>query len=103
MYAIVQVGSSQFKVSEGDVIKANRLNEEEGKSITLANVLMFANGNDVRVGRPFLKDVTITAKVVGEDLGPKRVAFKYRKRKDSMSKKGHRQKLTALNIVKISA
>jgi len=103
VYAIIQVGSTQFKVSEGDVINAHRLNEKEGKSITVDKVLLFAKGTDVRIGQPYLKDVKVTAKVVKHDLDDKVVAYKYRKRKNSARKIGHRQKQTALNITKITA
>ncbi len=103
MYAIVQVGSSQVKVSEGDVIDAHRIKEEVGKSVALDKVLLFAKGSDIRIGQPYLKDVKVTAKVVRHDLDEKIVAYKYRKRKNSASKIGHRQKLTVLNITKISA
>ena len=103
MYAIVQVGSSQMKVSEGDVVDAHRIKEEAGKSITLDKVLLFAKGSDIRIGQPYLKDVKVTAKVVEHHLDDKVVAYKYRKRKNSASKIGHRQRLTALNITKISA
>jgi len=103
MYAIVEIGSTQFKVSEGDMIKAHYLKEEAGKNITLDKVLLFAKGTDIRIGQPFLKDVKVTAKVFKHDFYEKVVAFKYRKRKNSAKKIGHRQKLTALNITKISA
>ena len=103
MYAIIQVGSSQMKVSEGDTIDAHRIKEEAGKSITLDKVLLFAKGSDIRIGQPYLKDVKVTAKVVGHHSDDKVVAYKYRRRKNSASKIGHRQKLTALNITKISA
>ena len=103
MYAIIQVGSSQIKVSEGDVIDAHRIKEEAGKDVTLDKVLLFAKGSDIRIGQPYLKDVQVTAKVVAHYADDKVVAFKYRKRKNSAQKIGHRQKLTALNITKISA
>ena len=63
---------------------------------------MFAKGSDIRIGQPYLKDVKVTAKVVQHHSDDKVVAYKYRKRKNSASKVGHRQKLTALNITKIS-
>lgn len=103
MYAVIQVGSKQYKVSEGDVIDATRLKDEAGKNITLDKVLLFAKGTDVRIGQPYLKDVKVTAKVVEHNKGEKLIAFKYRKRKNSASKIGHRQKQTALNITKITA
>ena len=54
MYAIIEIGSTQYKVSEGDVIKAHRLKEEAGKNITLDKVLLFAKGTDIRIGQPNL-------------------------------------------------
>lgn len=102
MYAIIQVGSSQIKVSEGDVIDADRFKEEEGKIVTLDKVLLFAKGSDIRIGQPYLKDVKVTAKVIKHGLGDKVVAYHYRKRKNSAKKTGHRQRLTSLNITKIA-
>jgi len=102
MYAVVQIGSTQYKVSEGDTIDAGRLKQGDGEDITLDKVLLFAKGTDVRVGQPYLTDVTVTARVVKQSLGEKIVAFKYRKRKNSATKVGHRQKQTVLNITKIA-
>ena len=103
MYTIVQVGSLQYKVGQGDTIEVNRLESEAGKSITLDKVLYYEDGTDVRIGQPYLKDVKVTAKVIGETLDEKKVSFKYRRRKNSHWTKGHRAKLTALNITKIAA
>ena len=103
MFVVVQVGSCQYKVKEGDRIDAPRLNEEEGKTITLDQVLMVFGEKDVRVGQPFLKDVTVTAKVLRHTLAGKVIAFKRRPRKHFANKKAHRQQLTTLNISKISA
>ena len=103
MYAIVEVGSRQYKVSEGDMIRAHSLKEEAGKDITLDKVLLFANGTDIRIGQPFLKDVKVTAKVVQHGLDAKVIAFKFRRRKGSAQKIGNRQKRTELTITKISA
>ncbi len=103
MFAVVQVGNSQFRVSEGDVIKANRLDFEKGQSIVLDKVLLYADGKTVKLGQPYLKDVEIKAEVVAQIRAPKVVAFKYRKRKDSARTHGHRQDLTTVKIAKISA
>jgi large subunit ribosomal protein L21 len=103
VYTIVQIGSTQFKVSEGDMIDTDRMNQEPGQTITLDKVLLFANGIDVRIGQPYLQDVKVSAQVVNHDLGRKVIAFKYRRRKNSASKIGHRQKQTVLNITKITA
>tara|TARA_B100000745_G_scaffold213575_1_gene141658 strand:+ start:199 stop:510 length:312 start_codon:yes stop_codon:yes gene_type:complete len=102
MFAIVKVGSSQFKVQEGDTISASRLTQEKGKEVTLDKVLMFAKGSDVRIGQPYLKDVKVKAKVLDHKSDKKVVAVKYRRRKDSATKTGHRTQLTVLNITKIA-
>lgn len=102
MYAVVQIGGAQYKVAEGDVIRTNRLKDDEGSQITLDQVLVFSNGSEVRVGQPFLKDVKITANVQSHPSGSKVLAFKFRRRKDSATLRGHRQKLTVLNITKIT-
>ncbi|MGE0269007.1 MAG: 50S ribosomal protein L21 [Candidatus Omnitrophota bacterium] len=103
MFAVVQIGSAQFKVSEGDVISADKFSESEGKEVILDKVLVFAKDSDVRIGQPFLKDVKVKAKILRHLSDDKVVAFKYRIRKNSASKIGHRQKLTSLSITQISA
>jgi large subunit ribosomal protein L21 len=103
MYAIVKVGSNQYKVAEGDTISVNRLEDKEGASITLDEVLMIVDGEKVNIGQPFVKNAKITAKVVEHDRGDKTVAFKYRRRTNYKRKKGGRADLTDLNITKISA
>ena len=103
MFAVIMVGAKQYKVSEGDTILTDRFEDKDGKSITLDKVLMFAKGSDIRVGQPYLKDVKVTAKLTGNTLSKKVTSLKYRRRKDSSSKSGHRQKLSSLNITKISA
>ena len=103
MYAIVQVGSLQYKVSEGDIIDVQKLDQEAGKSILLDKVLLYAKGQTVQIGQPHLKDVKVTAKVIGEIKDEKVFSFKYKKRKNTSWRKGHRQKLTALTIEKIES
>jgi large subunit ribosomal protein L21 len=103
MYAIVELGSSQYKISEGDTIAAPLMEGKEGKSVTLDKVLLVEDGKTVRVGQPYLKDVTIKAKITGHDLEKKKISFKYRRRKNSKWKKGHRQQYTSLNISEIAA
>jgi large subunit ribosomal protein L21 len=103
MFAVVQLGGFQYQVTQGDVINVQRIDSEVGKSIDLDKVVLFVDGDDVRIGQPFVKGVTVAAKIVGENKTRKVLAFKYRKRKDSSSQRGHRQTLTALSITKISA
>ena len=102
MYAVIKVGSSQYKISEGDTINVARSTQEKGDSVTLDKILLFFDGSDIRVGQPFVKGVHVAAKVVRHFLDEKKITFKFRKRKESKTTRGHRQQLTALNITKIS-
>lgn len=103
MYAVVQIGANQYKVAEGETIAVGRIREQEGNKITLDKVLLVADGDRVTVGQPFVAGAKISATVAKQALGDKVVAYKYRIRKDSAQKIGHRQKITTLNITKISA
>lgn len=103
MYAVVDIGGFQFKVSEGDFIEAHRLDKDVGKAFDFDNVLMYADGNDIRVGQPSLDDVKVSAKIVKHTKGEKVTILKYRRRHDSATKKGHRQLLTGIEITKIVA
>jgi len=102
MYAVIQLGSDQFKVQEGDVIEAHLMNSKEGDTVDVDQVLMFAKGPDIRIGQPFLKDVKVSGKIVGFGKSDKVIAFKYRRTKNSASIRGHRQKFTSINITKIA-
>jgi large subunit ribosomal protein L21 len=103
MYAVVKIGSLQYKVAEGETVHAFRLGDDEGKGITLDKVLLYANGSDIRVGQPYLKDVKVTATVARHFKDDKVMSFQFKKRKGVRVKKGYRQALTAINITKISA
>ncbi len=102
MFAVVQLGANQFKISEGETVTANRMDFEAGQKITLDQVLLISDGKTVKVGQPFVKDAQIKATVVSHGRAPKVIAFKYRKRKDSARVRGHRQDLTTLKIDKIA-
>ena len=102
MFAIVEVGSHQFKVSEGETIETQPLEGKPDKTITLEKVLFFTDGSTVKIGQPYLKDIKVTAKVVDHHLADKAISYKYLRRKNVSWKKGHRQKLTNLSITKIA-
>jgi large subunit ribosomal protein L21 len=103
MFAVVQLGNRQFKVSEGETINAHRMDFDAGQTIVLDKVLLFSDGKTTKIGAPYLKDVEIKAEVVKHLRGPKTIAYQYRKRKDSARTVGHRDDLTAVRIAKISA
>jgi len=105
MYAIVEVGAKQFKVSKDDIIEVETQTGDKGNEITLDKVLLACDEADkVSVGTPYLKNVLINALVLEQFRGKKTIAFKYRRRKAEHWKKGHRQELTKLQIkdIKIS-
>lgn len=101
MYAIIEVGAKQFTVKKGDVIEVEKQASQEGEEIALDKVLLVAKDKAVDVGRPYLKEVKVQATVLGQIKAKKVVSFKYRRRKSSHWKKGHRQQLTRLKIKEI--
>ena len=103
MFAVVQLGNRQFKVSEGETINADHLDFDAGQTIVLDKVLLFSDGKVTKVGSPYLKDVEVKGEILQRHRGPKTIAYQYRKRKDSARTTGHRQDLTAVRIAKISA
>ena len=101
MYAIVEIGGEQHRVSEGDLIKVEKLNGEVGQRMEFKDVLLVARQGEVSVGQPRLKQAKVIAEVVRQGKGRKIVVFTYRRRKDSKRKLGHRQPFTELRIVEI--
>lgn len=98
MYAVIETGSKQYKVAKDDIILIERLEVKEGKALKLGNVLLVKEGNSVRVGSPYLKGAGVTCEVLGEVRGDKLIAYKYKKRKSSKKKIGHRQNLLKLRV-----
>jgi large subunit ribosomal protein L21 len=98
MYAIVKSGGHQYRVREGDVIDVERLEAGAGDTVTIGDVLMVGQGNDVKVGTPLVEGASVSATVVGEVKDRKVVVFKYRPKNRYRVKTGHRQKLTRLKI-----
>ena len=103
MYVIIQIGSLQYKVAEGDIISIEKLEKKENDAVTLEKVLLLSDGQSVRVGQPFLNNVRVTAKVLKDTKGEKELSFKYLRRKNHNWRRGHRQQLTNLSITKIAA
>ncbi|MCM8795176.1 MAG: 50S ribosomal protein L21 [Candidatus Omnitrophica bacterium] len=101
MYAIIEVGAKQYNVKKDDIIEVEKQTAAEGETITLDKVLLFTKDKDIHVGRPYLKDIRVEAEVLEHFKGPKIISFKYRRRKSSHWKKGHRQQLTRIKIKQI--
>lgn len=100
MYAIIENGGKQYKVSEGETVKLEKLNAEVGAEVSL-NVLMVADENGVKLGNE-LANAKVTATVVAQDKLKKIIVFKYKAKKNERKKQGHRQPFTAVKIEKIS-
>jgi large subunit ribosomal protein L21 len=103
MYAIVETGGKQFKVSEGDTIYVEKLTDEVGQSVSLDKVHMILDNGTVRVGSPLVEGAKVTAKVVEHGRGKKIIVFKYKSKKNYHKKQGHRQPYTKLTIESIEA
>ena len=103
MYAVVETGGKQYKVTEGDVIFVEKLDVEEGAEVTLDKVLMAGAGDAVKVGTPVVEGATVTAKVVKNGKSKKVVVFKMKRKKNYRRKKGHRQPFTKVEITAVNA
>ncbi|GCA65638.1 50S ribosomal protein L21 [Mediterraneibacter butyricigenes] len=102
MYAIIATGGKQYKVSEGDVIKVEKLGVEAGESYTFDQVLAIG-GEKMVVGTPNVEGATVTASVVENGKGKKVTVYKYKRKTGYHKKNGHRQQYTAVKIEKINA
>ncbi len=98
MYAIVQVGSKQYKVKKKDIFETEKLAKKDGTQIQLKKVLLINDGKKIIVGQPTVRNATVTCEVLGHLRGEKTISFKYRRRKASKKKIGHRQELTRLEV-----
>lgn len=104
MYAIVVDRGKQYKVQEGDTVQLDLMERETGDTFDFEKVVLFKKEDEVKVGTPSVDGVTVTAKVVTPVVkGKKIIVYKFRRRKDSRTKNGHRQRFTRVQIEKIAA
>jgi large subunit ribosomal protein L21 len=99
MYAIIETGSKQYRVAEGDIIEVETLPVEAGKEVELERVLMVSSPDGVKVGQPVVSGAKVTATVKTHGRGPKVIVYKHKK--NYHKKQGHRQSFTRLHIDKI--
>jgi large subunit ribosomal protein L21 len=102
MYAVIKTGGKQYRVAKDDVVTIERLPGEAGSKIEFDQVLMVGSGASVKVGTPTVAGAKVTAELVEQARGPKLIAFKKRRRKNSRRKKGHRQDLSTVRITSIT-
>lgn len=96
-YAIIESGGKQYKAVPGGTIDVDRLSKEIGESVDL-DVLLYANGDDIKVGAPTVNGAKVKASVLEQVKGPKLIVFKYRPKKRIRRKRGHRQQYTRIAI-----
>ena len=102
MYAVIKTGGKQYRVSKDDVLTIERVPGDTGGKIEFDEVLMVGSGASVKVGTPTVAGAKVTAELVEQTRGPKLIAFKKRRRKNSRRKKGHRQDLSSVRITGIT-
>lgn len=104
MYAIIQSGSKQYRIEKNSQIDVEKLPlRPRAKTITLDKVFLYSDSKHTHIGTPFLKNVSVKAEVIEPIIkADKVISYKFRKRKSSHWKKGHRQKLTRLKVKEIS-
>lgn len=101
MYAIIETGGKQIKVMENDTIFVEKLDINEGETVTFDKVLL-VGGTSAKVGAPYVKGATVTGTVEKQGKEKKVIVYKYRPKKDSKTKQGHRQPYTKVTINKIT-
>ena len=102
MYAIIQNGGKQYKVEEGKKVKLEKLTVNAGDDVQIKEVLVFNDGSNTVIGSPFVEGALVNGKIVSHGKNRKVTIFKYKRRKDSKTKKGHRQPYTEVLVEKIS-
>ena len=101
MFAVIKTGGKQYKVAEGDVLRIEKLDSKDG-NVVFDDVLLVVNG-EVKVGKPVVSGAKVSAKVLEEGKGDKKMVFRYKSKTRQHKKKGHRQPYTKIQITKITA
>ncbi len=102
MYAIIQTGGKQYRVSEGDKVKVELIEAGIGDSVRFTDIRMISSGETIKVGKPSIQGASVTAKVLDHGRHKKITIFKHRKRKTYRLKKGHRQFYTEVQITDVA-
>ena len=101
MFAIIQTGGKQYRVSPGDIVRVERLPGDRGDEVSLTQVLLVADEDNVHVGRPLLANAAVKGEILRQAKAKKIIVFKKKRRKKYRRKQGHRQLFTALQIKEI--
>lgn len=102
MYAVITSGGKQYRVTEGQTLKLEKLTAEVGSTINFDKVLMVVDGDDIKVGKPCLESAKVAASIVSHGRHKKIRIIKFRRRKHHMKQMGHRQYYTEVKITQIA-
>jgi large subunit ribosomal protein L21 len=102
MYAVVATGGKQYKITEGETLRIEKVDGNVGDSFTFDQVLMVADGENLAVGEPMVAGASVSAHIVEQGKSKKILVFKYKRRKRYRRKQGHRQPFTAVKIDNIA-
>ena len=100
-YAVIRTGGKQYRVSQGDIVKVEKLPGEVGEKITLADVLLIGGDGEAKIGAPLVANAKVTGEIVDQLRAKKVIVFKKKRRKSYSRQQGHRQYQTALKILDI--
>lgn len=103
MYAIIRTGGKQYQVAAGDTLRVEKLQGNVGDTVELSDVLLVADGDDIKIGRPVVDGAKVVARIAEQGKAKKVLVFKKKRRTGYQVKRGHRQQFTALKIEEISA
>ena len=103
MYAIIETGGKQYRVSEGDQIRIEKIKAADGEQVKFDKVLVLGEGAEAKVGAPYVESAAVFGDVIETGKGKKVIIFKYKAKKDYRKKQGHRQPYTLVEITGISA
>lgn len=102
MYAVLQSGGKQYRISEGQTVRLEKLNTKIGDMVEFDQILMIANGKNINIGHPFVENGKITAEIIAHGRSAKITVIKFHRRKHYRKKQGHRQWFTDVKITGIS-
>jgi large subunit ribosomal protein L21 len=101
VYAIIESGGKQRRVSPGALVTLEKIDGEAGSQVELSKVLLVADGDQVKVGSPYLEGARVLSEIVRQGRGPKIIVFKFKRRKRYRRTQGHRQAQTTVRIKEI--
>ena len=101
MYAVIQTGGKQYRVSQGDLVTVEKLEGTAGDRVEIDSVLMMGSGAQVTIGQPYLSQTRVVGTIVRQERGPKIIIYKHKRRKGYQKKQGHSQWQTLLRVTAI--